>query len=151
MVITLGTPASNDEFGALGAEAEIGVTKAMSTTDTYTKVVYAEEDVDWLETPYNSTPNAIIYHDGGKYQLVKYTDNHYLYWVGTWVTLQDWNPKYESATAVGYNANDFDPSNIDTPEELAWFISHVNGLNGAESHPNAVANITGDIDMSERG
>ena len=149
MVITLGTPASNDEFGALGAEAEIGVTKAMSTTDTYTKVVYAEEDVAWLETPYNSTPNAIIYHDGGKYQLVKYTDNHYLYWVGTWVTLQDWNPKYESATAAGYNANDFDPSNIDTPEELAWFISHVNGLNGADAHPNAVANITGDIDMSE--
>jgi len=148
MVITLGTPASNDEFGALGAEAEIGVTKAMSTTDTYTKVVYAEDNVAWLETPYNSNPNAIIYHDGGKYQLVKYTDNHYLYWVGTWVTLQDWNPKYESATAAGYNANDFNPSDIDTPEELAWFISHVNGLNGADAHPNAVANITGDIDMS---
>lgn len=149
MVITLGTPASNDEFGALGDEAEIGVTKAMSTTDTYTKVVYAEDNVAWLETPYNSNPNAIIYHDGGKYQLVKYTDNHYLYWVGTWVTLQDWNPRYESATAEGYNANDFDPSDIDTPEELAWFISHVNGLNGATAHRDAVANITGDIDMSE--
>lgn len=149
MVITLGTPASNDEFGALGAEAEIGVTKAMSTTDTYTKVVYAEDNVAWLETPYNSNPNAIIYHDGGKYQLVKYTDNHYLYWVGTWVTLQDWNPRYESATAEGYNANNFDPSDIDTPEELAWFISHVNGLNGATAHRDAVANITADIDMSE--
>lgn len=149
MVITLGTPASNDEFGALGDEAEIGVTKAMSTTDTYTKVVYAEDNVAWLETPYNSNPNAIIYHDGGKYQLVKYTDNHYLYWVGTWVTLQDWNPRYESATAEGYNANNFDPSDIDTPEELAWFISHVNGLNGATAHRDAVANITADIDMSE--
>lgn len=149
MVITLGTPASNDEFGALGDEAEIGVTKAMSTTDTYTKVVYAEDNVAWLETPYNSNPNAIIYHDGGKYQLVKYTDNHYLYWVGTWVTLQDWNPKYESATAEGYDANNFDLSDIDTPEELAWFISYVNGLNGATAHRNAVANITGDIDMSE--
>ena len=149
-VITIGTAASTDEFGALSENAKIGVTKQMyGDIDGYTRVVNVDADVAWLETPYNSTPNAIIYHDGGKYQLEKYSDPKYLYWIGTWVTLQDWNPKYESATAAGYNANDFDPSDINTPAELAWLISHVNGLNGATAHPNAVANITADIDMSE--
>ena len=149
-VITIGTAASTDEFGPLSENAKIGVTKQMyGDIDGYTRVVNVDADVAWLETPYNSTPNAIIYHDGGKYQLEKYSDPKYLYWIGTWVTLQDWNPKYESATAAGYNANDFDPSDINTPAELAWLISHVNGLNGATAHPDAVANITADIDMSE--
>ena len=149
-VITIGTAASTDEFGPLSENAKIGVTKQMyGDIDGYTRVVNVDADVAWLETPYNSTPNAIIYHDGGKYQLEKYSDPKYLYWIGTWVTLQDWNPKYESATAEGYNANDFDPSDINTPAELAWLISHVNGLNGATAHPDAVANITADIDMSE--
>ena len=148
-VITIGTAASTDEFGALGEKARIGVTKTLyGNVEGYTEVVNVETDVNWLETPYNSTPNAIIYHDGGKYQLEKFTDPTYLYWIGTWVTVQDWNPKYESAEVEGYNANNFDPSDINTAEELAWFISHVNGLNGADPHPTAVANVTADIDMS---
>lgn len=149
LVITLGTPATTDEFGALSAKAKIGVTKAMSTTDTYTKVVFVDDDIEWLETPYNSNPNAIIYHDGGKYQLVKYTSPNYLYWVGTWVTLQDWNPKYDNATVDGYDPNDFDPNDITDQYELAWLISYVNGLNGADAHPTANATIKSDIDMSE--
>ena len=148
-VVTIGTSVTTDEYGPLGEEARIGVTKELTgDIDGYTRVVNVESDVAWLETPYNSTPNAIIYHDGGKYQLVKYNDPTYLYWIGTWVTVQDWNPKYESATAEGYDANDFDPSDINTPEELAWFISHVNGLNGADPHPTAEANVTADIDMN---
>ena len=148
-VITIGTAAATDEYDELSNQAKIGVTKELyGDVDGYTKVVNVEADVDWLEIPYNSSPNAIIYHDLGKYQLEKYTDPTYLYWIGTWVTVQDWNPKYESAEAEGYNANNFDPSDINTAEELAWFISHVNGLNGADPHPTAVANITADIDMS---
>ncbi|MDO5316836.1 MAG: FN3 associated domain-containing protein, partial [bacterium] len=147
-VITIGTAAATDQYGELGDDAEIGVTKELyGDVDGYTKVVNVETDINWLEKPYNDQPNSIIYHDLGKYQLEKYNDPTYLYWIGTWVTVQDWNPKYPSATAEGYNANDFDPSDINTPEELAWFISHVNGLNGANPHPTAVANVTADLDM----
>ena len=42
---------------------------------------------------------------------------------------------------------------IDTPEKLAYFISYVNGINDCEGHPHpdAVGNITADIDMSQYG
>jgi hypothetical protein len=128
----------------------IGVTKSLTgDVEGFTRVVYVENenDIAWLDVPFNNTPNSIIHHDGQQYQLVQYKNPQYLYWIGTWVTVQYWNPKYESDQVSDYNANDFDPSDIDTPQELAWFISHVNGLNGATAHPTAVANITADIDM----
>ena len=48
----------------------------------------------------------------------------------------------------------FDPMNIDSPEDLAWFISVVNGRKGYEKNPNVApapstnAKLTADIDMS---
>lgn len=42
----------------------------------------------------------------------------------------------------------FNPANIDSPEDLAWFISYVNGFNDCEVHADADAMITADIDMS---
>lgn len=48
----------------------------------------------------------------------------------------------------------FDPMNIDSPEDLAWFISEVNGRifynenNTVESHPTLDGRLTADIDMS---
>ena len=128
----------------------IGVTKSLTgDVEGFTRVVYVENenDIAWLDVPFNNTPNSIIHHDEQQYQLVQYKNPQFLYWIGTWVTVQYWNPKYESNQVSNYNANDFDPSDIDTPQELAWFISHVNGLNGATAHPTAVANITADIDM----
>jgi hypothetical protein len=133
--------------------ARIGVTKTLyGNIDGYTQVVKVEttSEVDWLETPYNSQPNDVIFHDGRMYQLEKYTDRTYLYWIGTWVTVQYWNPEYESVDDPDYDPDDFEDhlDNIDTPEELAWLISYVNGLNDAEAHPNVVATITADIDMN---
>lgn len=131
--------------------AQIGVTKTLyGNVDGYTEVVKVEteSELDWLEDPY-VRPNVIIFHDGHKYELEKYNDPTYLYWIGTWVTVQYWNPEYESDQVSGYDPNNFDGhlDNIDTPEELAWLISYVNGLNGASAHPDAVATITADIDM----
>ncbi len=131
--------------------AQIGVTKTLyGNVDGYTKVVKVEttNEIEWLADPY-ARPNAIIFRDGGLYQLEKYNDPTYLYWIGTWVTVQHWNPKYDSDQVEGYDPNNFSDhlNNIDTPEELAWLISYVNGLNGATAHPNAVATITADIDM----
>ena len=48
----------------------------------------------------------------------------------------------------------FDPDNIDSPEDLAWFISEVNGRYGYDenntipSNPNLPGKLTADIDMS---
>ncbi len=131
--------------------AQIGVTKTLyGNVDGYTEVVKVEttNEIEWLADPY-ARPNVIIFRDGGLYQLEKYNDPTYLYWIGTWVTVQHWNPEYESDQVEGYDPNNFSGhlNNIDTPEELAWLISYVNGLNGATAHPNAVATITADIDM----
>lgn len=131
--------------------AQIGVTKTLyGNVDGYTEVVKVEttNEIEWLADPY-ARPNAIIFRDGGLYQLEKYNDPTYLYWIGTWVTVQYWNPEYDSDQVEGYDPNKFSDhlNNIDTPEELAWLISYVNGLNGATAHPNAVATITADIDM----
>ena len=152
-VITIGTDATTDDYAELGADAKIGVTKELyGDVQGYTKVVNVESnnDIAWLETPYNVHPNSIIYHDLGMYQLEKFSDPTYLYWIGTWVTVQYWNPKYESNEVEGYDPDDMDYSNIDTPEELAWLISMVNGENGAT--PNDLSgktvNITADIDMN---
>ena len=43
---------------------------------------------------------------------------------------------------------DFAAAEIDTPEELAWAISIVNGLNGQEPSEDANFTVTGDLDMS---
>ena len=153
-VIQIGTTADDDAFGPLTSAARIGVTKDLTAdVDGYTRVLYVENsnDIPWLDVPFESTPNAVVFHDGRMYQLVQYTDPQYLYWIGTWVTVQYWNPHYASDTVTGYDANNFSEelSNIDTPEKLAWLISYVNGLNGASAHQNVTATITNEIDMDE--
>ena len=153
-VIQIGTTREDDDFGPLTSDARIGVTKALTAdVDGYTRVLNVENsnDIGWLDTAYLSTPNAVVFHDGRRYQLVHYTDPKYLYWIGTWVTVQYWNPVYESDEVEGYDPNNFasELSNIDTPEKLAWLISYVNGLNGATAHPEAKATITDRINMDE--
>ncbi len=150
--ITIGTTSGSDTYGALSADANIGVTKALG--DSYTSVVNVDAEVDkeWLETPFNSHPNDVIYHDGRKYQLVKYTDPKILYWVGTWVTLQDHKP---TDTEGGWSYPDditgvtsFD---ITTEYQYAWIISLVNGENNQPGNDFAgkTVNILADIDMDE--
>ena len=150
-VIQIGTSDASDAFGELSQDAQIGVSKTLyGNIDGYTEVVKVEttNEIDWLEDPY-VRPNTMIFHDGHKYELEKYNDPTYLYWIGTWVTVQDWNPEYDSADDPEYDPDNFEGhlDNIDTPEELAWLISYVNGLNDAQPHPEAVATITGNIDM----
>lgn len=148
-VVTLGTESSTDAYGALSSSAKIGVTK--TTSEEYTKVVHveSESDVAWLDTPYDMHPNTVIFHDANVYQLERYNDPTYLYWVGTWVTTVTWNPYFESREAVGYT-NDMTAAqlkDIHTPQQLAWVISMVNGENGCTAQGNLTVNLTADIDM----
>ena len=45
-----------------------------------------------------------------------------------------------------FNAN---PIEINTANEMAWFMCHVNGLNGCSPHPAASGKLMADIDMSD--
>ena len=150
-VITIGTASASDAYGELSADAKIGVTKGLSADidGTYTRVVNVDQDVEWLETPFNTHPNSIIYHDGQKYQLVKYSDPKYLYWVGTWVTLQDHVPTAEEGGwPYTSSTTTFD---INTEYQFAWIISLVNGENNQtpDNFSGKTINILADIDMDE--
>ncbi len=59
-----------------------------------------------------------------------------VYFIKTWVT------------AVTEEPENWDITAIDTPEDLAWLISYVNGYNGSDPHPTAEATVTADIDMN---
>lgn len=61
--------------------------------------------------------------------------------------LEIFNPTWVGA--VTSQPSGFDVSNIDSKEDLAWFISYVNGYNGSSSHPDANGILTADVDMSE--
>lgn len=150
-VITIGTASATDAYGELSADAKIGVTKGLSADidGTYTRVVNVDQDVEWLEMPFNSNPNSIIYHDGQKYQLVKYSDPKYLYWVGTWVTLQDHVPTAEEGGwPYTSSTTTFD---INTEYQFAWIISLVNGENNQtpDNFSGKTINILADINMDE--
>ena len=145
-VIQIGTSA-NDAYGDLKSDengaAKLGVDKDDWSHSVYgfMPVVYAETGTeDYLELPYEE-PQTIIVHDKDIYSLKKYMSPNYLYWIFTWVE------------AVTSKPEGFDAEFIDTPEELAWAISIVNGENnveGTDDHkPGQAFTITKDIDMSQ--
>lgn len=125
----------NAQYGALGTQAHIGLSKNVGGSDGYVQVVYVEEELGWLDAPYQR-PNTLIVHDAGKFQLEKYSNPNYLYWLNTWVTLVTEEP------------DNFDLNNINYDDALAWVISLVNGENGQIANPNLDFTVTADIDMS---
>ena len=140
-VINVGTLNPNDNYIALDETSKIGVTKAEWGPNYYTEVVYSDGEFDdYLQ---NILDGVLVYDDEGLYDLVRLNiSDNYLYFVGTWVTLQRVNPQDEE------HPNNFDPSIISTDQELAWLISYVNGLNGATPHYDAEATLIADIDMN---
>ena len=158
-VIQVGTSQQNDGILALEnhltdgtglKSAKIGVTKAAWPDYYYNPIAYSDGGGSaYLGNIIPSDPdNAavtdyLIYDDDLYYRLVTLNNTtgyepstDYLFWVGTWVTFVREQP-------TGY-----DPNNIDTPEELAWAISVINGLNDATATPGQNFNITADIDMN---
>ena len=148
-VVQVGTSDANDAFDELlktgdDGETKIGVTKDdwVHGYDGYMPIVYAEPgSLTYLNDPYNT--QSMVVHDGGKYRLERYVSSEYsdspnfLYWLETWVT------------AVTSQPDGFKADSIDTPAELAWAISIVNGENGCTPAPNTNFTLTDDIDMSE--
>ena len=145
-------------YNKLLSSAKIGIDKEYSNDaykmDDYLPVVYtAPSTIDYLEEPYDANrANAgegIIVHDKAKYKLERYTPNNYLYWLSTWVTFQDHQPNHSIVDGVDEGGWD-GVGNIHTPQQLAWFISLVNGENGATANTfanDSTINITNDISM----
>ena len=150
--VNVGTVETDDPYTKLLPESRIGITKYNDWGQYYyAPVAYSDGGQAYLNntiTENAPTTGAIMWDDETKYEILSLNNTHlnpptdYVYFVGTWVTEVTKNPQDEE------HPNAFDASQIDTPYELAWLISYVNGLNGATAHPDAVATLTGDIDMN---
>ena len=130
--------------------AKIGVSKAAWPDYSYNPIAYTDGGgTTYLGNLIPSNPDDtpardyIIFDDDLYYKLVSLNNTpgyepstDYLFWVGTWVT------------AVREEPSGFSPTNIDSPEDLAWAISYVNGLNNSAPHYNAALTVTADIDMN---
>jgi hypothetical protein len=150
--VNVGTVETDDPYTKLLPESRVGITKINDWGDYYyAPVAYSDGGQAYLSntiTENAPTTGAIMWDDQTKYEILALNSTHlnpstnYVYFVGTWVTEVTENPQHPT------EPNNFDLTQIDTPYELAWLISYVNGLNGADAHPGAVATLTGDIDMS---
>ncbi len=90
--------------------------------------------------------NRVVFDDTEKYIAIHTTTNDYfdkdhVYLYGYW------------PEAVTHAPTGFNPTNINSKEELAWLISYVNGLNGSEAHDlsGQTVNLNADVDMKEFG
>lgn len=92
----------------------------------------------------------MMFDDTRHYVAVHYSnlptffDPDHVYLYGFWTNIVVDNPDDP-------DPEQFNPEAISTREELAYFISWVNGLNGVSPHPNANGKLLEDIDMSQYG
>lgn len=133
-------------------EMKIGVTKTefyddvMDRLCAYTPIAHS----DYVATANLIQSEHLFYDDRTAFNVLKYDESHlshperYDYFLGTWFS------------AVNTKPDDFEAQEIDTPEELAWAISVVNGRtdqdpggNVVTPNPNTNFKLTGDIDMSD--
>ncbi len=150
--VNVGTSDTDDPYTMLLSTAKVGITKNPNWGNYYyAPVAYSDGGQAYLGnlvTENAPETGAIMWDDQTRYEILSLNNTHltnptnYVYFVGTWVTEVTENPQDTE------HPDNFDASQIDTPYELAWLISYVNGLNGATAHPGAEATLTGDIDMS---
>ena len=147
-VISIGTILSTDTYGPLNADSKVGVTKIDWRDHEIMPIVFAENTDHYA----NLLGDHIIFDEEPRYVLYEYpllhpnNDPEYLnklYWVRTWTDVVTSDP-----TIDANNVSHWDPSNIDTPEKLAWAISIVNRLNNAPAYSGNFT-ITKDINMSQ--
>ena len=149
--VTVGSVDSDDPYTMLLAESRVGITKNNDWGNYwYAPVAYSDGGLNYLNdlvTENAPSTGPIMWDDETKYAILSLNNTHlnpptdFVYFVGTWVTEVTENPQDPE------HPDNFDLTQIDTPYELAWLISYVNGLNGASVHSNAEAWLTGDIDM----
>lgn len=78
-----------------------------------------------------------IFKDDTRKSYTHYFIENTLYYGKTWA-------HFVTSEPAGFAID-----NIDSKEDLAWYLSYVNGLNGSEVHANAQAKLTANVNMSE--
>ncbi len=139
--ISIGTMDPTDLYQSLNVSSKVGITKTDWNSDYYYLPVLFGDDGSHLT---NLHCQNIVFDDQGIYrpEFLESADpavadpEHHLFFVHTWTT------------EVRNEPSGFNPSAINTPEELAWAISLVNGLNGQTATAASNFTITDDIDMS---
>lgn len=126
-------------------------------------VIYCERSSDnssWTYLHKFSTGHSyqhVLFDDANRYRSVHYSnqpdlfDPDHVYLYGFWTDIV----KGRTDDPLGYHVDTatFDPMNISNANELAYFISYVNGINAAHGNPHLDANarLVADIDMSDFG
>ena len=139
--INIGTMDPTDLYQSLSTSSKVGITKTDWNSEYHYLPVLFGDDGNHLT---NLHCQNIVFDDQGIYrpEFLESADpavadpEHHLFFVHTWTTEVREEPS-------GFNA-----SAIDTPQELAWAISLVNGLNGCTPAPTTPFTLTADIDMS---
>ena len=117
-----------------------------STIGIYKTEFYTEGDMKDLTPIATSAFNSRIKEayinknftdDTRRGYIFHYFDATTLYMGKTWAHYQITPP------------DNFAVNDINSAEDLAWFISYVNGLNGSDPHPTAIAKLTADIPGSQ--
>ena len=133
LTITVGYEVDEVMTG-LTEDSKIGVTKEMAEGEYYTPIVYS------TRPSYIDNADKMFFDDRTFYDVIYWPEEpfktYHAYFIDTWVSHVRTEPE-------GWSL-----SNIDSAEDLAWLISYVNGYNGSAAHPNAVATLTADVDMS---
>ena len=126
----------------LDFDSEIGVTKTEFYESGDLKDLTPIATSIYAENIHNAYRHDIFKDDTRKAYTHFFIEN-VLYFGKTWAHFQTVNPDNPSQPDA------FDPTNINTKEKLGWFLSYVNGLNGASVHEDADAILTDDINMGE--
>ena len=135
----LTTTVTIDQFDGLDPDARIGVYKDIFYTEGPNKDLTPIATSTFESKIKEAYLNNNFLDDTRRSYIFHYHDATTLYFGKTWAHYQVENPDNAS------DPNAFDINNINTAEKLAWFISYVNGLNGADPHPFANAQLTADI------
>lgn len=99
-------------------------------------------DGSWGDGIHTNGPLSVIFPDGDTLNPIPFNNPTANVLGSVWTEVVTTKP------------DGFDANNIDSPEDLAWFISEVNGRcgyhenNTIASHPNLNGRLTADIDMS---
>ena len=148
-IISVGTILASDTYGPLNDGAKIGVTKTDWRDHEIMPIVFTEDVAHYT----NLLGNTIVFDEEPRYVLYEYPRRHSnndpdcfnkLYWVKTWTDVVTSIP---DGFPISPAPNDV--IEISTPQQLAWAISYVNGLNSSSAHPNQKFAITRDIDMDQ--
>ncbi|MCR5014847.1 MAG: chitobiase/beta-hexosaminidase C-terminal domain-containing protein [Bacteroidales bacterium] len=128
--ISDGTTTENGTASAVFTGSEcIDVTLTATLQNNYVFIgwyLYTDSESD--STLVSTDLEQVMPIDGNTYKAVAYKPD-------TWVA------------AVTTVPSGWSPSTIDSPADLAWLISYVNGYNNSAAHPNAKATVLADLDM----